>query len=77
MTGGVAFSDSQVSTAFGASPSGVFPASAFTSRQVLVGGTIGGGFEYGITRNLSLGIEGGLHRLWQQDGRPRHIGNVQ
>ena len=58
VTGGAAFTEVEVSTAFGASPSGVFPASAFSYRQTLVGGTIGAGLEYGITRNVSLGVEG-------------------
>ena len=58
VTGGVAFTEVKVGTAFGASPNGVFPASSFNDSQTLVGGTIGGGLEYGITRNLSVGVEG-------------------
>lgn len=59
VTGGVAFTNVRLSTNFvpGANPV-AFPASAASDSQTLVGGTIGGGVEYMISRNLSIGVEG-------------------
>jgi outer membrane immunogenic protein len=55
-TGGVAFSDGQVATNFIAS--GGFPASFVTDSQTLTGLTLGGGIEYAVWQNVSLGVEG-------------------
>lgn len=59
VTGGAAFTNVRLSTNFvpGANPV-AFPASAASDSQTLVGGTIGGGLEYMISRNLSIGVEG-------------------
>jgi outer membrane immunogenic protein len=59
VTGGAAFTNIKLSTNFvaGANPVN-FPASAASDSQTLVGGTIGGGVEYMISRNLSIGVEG-------------------
>ena len=70
-TGGVAFTDFRVSTAFGAS--GVFPGSSATSNKTLIGGTIGGGLEYAIGHNLSLGVEG---RYTDYGGSTANLGSL-
>jgi outer membrane immunogenic protein len=59
VTGGAAFTSVKLNTNFvaGANPV-LFPASTATDSQTLVGGTIGGGVEYMISRNLSIGVEG-------------------
>jgi len=55
-TGGVAFAD--VKTTIGLVPvAGAFPTLFFEDSQTLTGGTVGAGLEYGITDNLSLGVE--------------------
>ena len=55
-TGGFAFTNVNFGTDF--IPIGVFPATVASDSQTLVGATLGGGLEYGITNNLSLGVEG-------------------
>jgi len=57
VTGGAAFTDVRVSTNF-VGVGALFPASIVSNTQTFVGGTVGGGFEYMINRNLSLGVEG-------------------
>ena len=59
ITGGAAFTGVTLSTSFipGANPV-LFPASVASSTQTLVGGTVGAGLEYLLSRNLSLGVEG-------------------
>jgi outer membrane immunogenic protein len=57
VTGGAAFTDVRLSTNF-VGAGALFPPSVASNTQTLVGGTIGGGFEYMINRNLSLGVEG-------------------
>jgi outer membrane immunogenic protein len=51
-TGGVAFADVRATLA----PVGIGFVT-FEDSQTLTGGTVGGGLEYGITDNLSLGVE--------------------
>jgi outer membrane immunogenic protein len=50
-TGGVAFTQLKGSVA-------LVGLGTVTDDQTLVGGTVGGGLEYAITNNLSLGVEG-------------------
>jgi outer membrane immunogenic protein len=55
-TGGVAFAE--VKTTVGLAPVPfAAPTVFFTDSSTRTGGTIGGGFEYGITDSLSLGVE--------------------
>jgi outer membrane immunogenic protein len=58
-TGGVGFTSVQFNSNFipfvGAA---IFPAAVATDTQTLAGPTIGGGFEYAFSRNLSFGLEG-------------------
>jgi len=55
-TGGVAFAD--VKTTVGLAPAPfAFPTVFFTDSSTRTGGTVGAGFEYGITDSLSLGVE--------------------
>jgi outer membrane immunogenic protein len=63
-TGGVAFTDVRMGANFiqtigvciGGAPC-IYPASAGSSSQVLVGGTIGAGFAYALTKNWEFGAE--------------------
>ena len=55
-TGGVAFANVQVTAGFVPVAFGV-PFLFAQDSQTLVGGTVGAGFEYGITENLSFGVE--------------------
>ena len=56
VTGGVALTDVRVRTNFLAVAG--LPASVASSSRTLTGGTIGGGLEYALSRNLSIGVEG-------------------
>jgi outer membrane immunogenic protein len=56
VTGGVAFTQMKAGTFFGAV--GAVPATSASDDQTVVGGTVGGGLEYALTNNLSLGVEG-------------------
>jgi outer membrane immunogenic protein len=55
-TGGVAFTNVRANTDF--IPIGIFPATIVGDSKTLTGGTVGGGLEYAITKNVSLGFEG-------------------
>jgi outer membrane immunogenic protein len=58
-TGGVAFTQVSMGANFIATTVGVipFPASAGSDSQVLVGGTIGAGFAYALSKNWDIGTE--------------------
>ena len=56
VTGGAAWTDVTVGANF--IPFQGFPGTVASERQTLTGATVGGGLEYAITNNLSLGIEG-------------------
>ncbi len=56
VTGGAAWTDVTVGANF--IPFGGFPGTIASERQTLTGATVGGGLEYAITNNLSLGVEG-------------------
>jgi len=57
VTGGVAFTQMKVGTAL-VSSAGLLGGFAATDDTTVVGGTVGVGFEYAFTNNISLGIEG-------------------
>jgi len=65
-TGGVAFADVRATFGFAGVPFG-FPTTFVEDSQTLVGGTVGGGFEYGITENLSFGVEYRFSDFGHQD----------
>jgi outer membrane immunogenic protein len=59
-TGGIAFTQVSMGANFIATVSGggiPFPASAGSDSQVLVGGTIGAGFAYALSKNWDIGAE--------------------
>jgi len=56
LTGGAAWTDVTFGAVF--LPFGVLPGTIASDRQAISGATVGGGLEYAITNNLSLGIEG-------------------
>src|SRR5712691_3217761 len=60
VTGGAAWTDVTVGANFIPVTIGgvAFPGTVATDRQTLTGATVGGGLEYAITNNVSLGIEG-------------------
>lgn len=55
-TGGIAWTRVSDNTNFIAT--GGFPASSASDHATLAGGTLGGGLEYAVTNNVSLGVEG-------------------
>jgi outer membrane immunogenic protein len=55
-TGGVAFTDVRATSTY--IPFGIFPGAFSSQTKNLVGGTVGAGFEYAVTNNISLGVEG-------------------
>jgi outer membrane immunogenic protein len=55
-TGGVAFTNVSLTSNF--IPIGIFPGTVASDQQTLTGATVGGGFEYAFTNNLSFGVEG-------------------
>ncbi len=55
-TGGVAFTDVRADANFAAFRGA--PATGATDSATLVGGTVGGGLEYAIWNNVSIGVEG-------------------
>src|SRR5215216_5077620 len=55
-TGGVAFADVRATVGFAPVPFAA-PTLFLEDSQTLIGGTVGGGVDYAITNNLSLGVE--------------------
>jgi len=55
-TGGVAFTNVRVGSNF--IPIGGFPATVAFDSKNLVGATVGGGVEYAVTNNWTVGVEG-------------------
>ncbi len=60
VTGGPAWTGVNVNTNFIATTAGAFnfPASSASDSRTLTGGTIGGGIEYAIVKNWTIGLEG-------------------
>lgn len=75
VTGGVAFANVEASSNFISTTSGaiVFPASAGSETKTLVGGTVGVGFAYAVTRNWDIGAE---YRYTKYDGADFGLGTV-
>jgi len=60
VTGGPAWTGVNVNTNFIATTAGgfLFPASSASDSRTLTGGTVGGGIEYAIVKNWTIGLEG-------------------
>ena len=57
-TGGVAWTNVTVGTNFVAVPAAGAPGTFASDSAVMTGGTFGGGLEYALWNNLSIGVEG-------------------
>jgi outer membrane immunogenic protein len=56
VTGGAAFTQVRANSNF--IPITIFPGTIASDTKTLIGGTIGGGVEYAVTNNFTLGMEG-------------------
>lgn len=75
VTGGVAFANVQASSNFISTLGGglTFPASAGSDTKTLLGGTVGVGFAYAVSRNWDIGAE---YRYTKYEGSDFGLGTV-